>query len=254
MPWHLVPQPSLGEENLALRLEPHRRRKLDQRKVFKFYDAQADKLIIGQGSIRIGTHRKYHAIENPALRDVRDGELRTITDHFVVGDNPAVHPNSPFASWVHPDMHPDISFHHLAFVYQVDLFMYCFSYGCSLSIVRSFEDLGPPPDRVAEIADIFGLAETLVQVHPWLKGYQYMVSPFIYCNTNRRPNDYHPPPWHAAFEKAEKWRGNDEGRIIFFKPQLNGRLPYSSGPLAIPPDFADPRIRQWFKRIRMPTR
>lgn len=234
-----------------------------QRRVYKFLHTPAEKPVLEDGSIRLGTASKFWDIENLALRDETDGQTVTHIDDTVFRSGQTlhkfVHQTSPFYSFarsvVGPQAQGDIRF--TGFVSQTthDFFMYSFSYECSTSVVRSFSS--EPFDWVAEIDDIYGLAETLVNVHPELKGRCYCIYPVSYRKQiARRPEEEHPNPLQSMFEKSEVYKENNEGRIVFFEMEStpNGqKLIYDLKRLDVPKDFSHPDIRRLFRKGVMPS-
>lgn len=257
--------PYLTTRNVTFRhvdeqLTDQQRAKRQQREVFKFYHQPAEAAILKQGSIRLGTLQKFRAIENPALADRNEGVriARAQKTFFRAGApiEEAVHPTSPMHSWakdfVGDYARGDIIVDNIEFFEDVDFYSYSFSYSCSESVVRSFD--AQPYDCVAKIHDIYALAETLIAIHPLLKGLYYSISPVIYRERFRSPSVEHPAPIIEAFEKNLSYAGNEEGRIVFFEFDVarNG-LVYDKRPIAIPEDFADSRIKALFSTGKMPT-
>lgn len=233
-----------------------------RRRVFKFLHDAAELPVLHQGSIRLGTARKFWDIENLALQDKREGQITTHIDKTVFRSgfplDASVHPSSPFyafaKSFVGTVAHGDISFDGFVFQTKNDFYMYSFSYKCSPSVVHSFKL--EPFDLVAEIIDIYGLAETLVELHPKLKGYVYCIYPMTHLkHIARRPDEQHPNPLKAMYEKDEFYKNNEEGGIVFFKLESSSegtRVWYDLERLDTPDDFSHPEILKWFTKGKMP--
>lgn len=233
-----------------------------QRRVYKFLHAPAEKPVIEDGSLRLGTASKFWDIENVALRDELDGQTATSVESttFFSGHpiENFVHQTSPFYSFarsiVGPYANGDITFEQFLFQTNHDFFIYSFSYECSASVVRSFSK--EPFDCVAEIYDIYGLAETLVNIHPELKGRYYSVYPVTYQKQiARRPEEEHPNPLQSMFEKSEAYKENKEGRIVFFELEKipdGCKIVYDLKRLNVPKDFSHPDIKKWFRKGIMP--
>ncbi len=249
----------IRSRRMEANLSEEDRQRIEQRRVYKFYHSSAETPVLGSGSILVGTAGKYWAIDNIALRDTLDGQTATRVDDFTFEHGmPVDHlvdPTSPFhgfaRTFIGSVAHGDIQFSGFDFVSKHDFYMYSFSYECTQSVVKSFAS--DPFDWVAEISDIYGLAETLAQIHPQLIGLYYCILPMTYRDIYRTPGETHPDPLQSMFEKDSSFASNKEGRIVFFEFEPPGRIGYSLVQLPIPKPFASLEIRKWFSRGHMPT-
>lgn len=244
---------------MELNLGTKEREYVKQRRVYKFLHSPAEIPILKYGSILIGTAGKYWSIDNAALQDSLDGQTATQIDELRfehgMSVNHLINPTSPFYNFarsiVGPVAHGDKWFSGFEAVSKHDFYMYSFSYECTQSVTASFSL--NPFDWVAEISDIYGLAETLVRIHPQLVGLYYCILPMTYRSIFRMPNEIHPDPLQSMFEKDNSFASNKEGRIVFFKFEPPDRIEYSQIQLLIPKPFSSPEVRKWFGKGIMPV-
>ena len=234
IPFSVISQNAMTDEQ---------RRFLRQRHAFKFFDASAKEFILRKGSIKIGTLVGYRNLEHAAFADSDEGSRLTVVHGATRRYD--VHPTSAAYSFVRNFSHPDATFENLEFSENFDYYCYCFSYECSLSVLRSFDGI-PKIDNVALINDVYALARMIVHIHPVLRGYDYIVGPVLYDKHTRSAREFHP---HPAFEKALKYIENKEGRIIFCRPHgTTDRLLQSIMP------FKSIMIKQYFSEYKLPTK
>lgn len=215
---------------------------LRQKHAFKFFDARAKEFILRKGSIKIGTLVGYRNLEHAAFADSHEGWRLTVAREAVRRYD--VHPTSAAYNFVSQFSHPDVVIENLEFAEDFDFYCYCFSYDCSFAVLRSFDGT-PKIDNVALIGDMRALADTIVHIHPVLRGYDYMIGPVLYTKHPRSATEFHP---HPAFEKSPEFLANKEGRIIFCRPDgMNDRLLQPIKP------FKSIMIEQYFSECKLPV-
>jgi hypothetical protein len=184
-------------------------------RAYKFFHSRDQKLIFEELTIKIGRTRQFRVIEKATLQDRNEGTSITGYD-----DQPVrlrdIHPSHAIHS-ILPASGAGLDSTIQAFSVvqeQPDVFAYCFTYERTKAVVDSFMD-DDPFDSVAEIPDVFALADFLVAENPVLRGMRYWCLPAIYRNVSR---DYHEPAAtfpETLFEKDLNFSENKEGRIVF---------------------------------------
>ncbi len=244
----------LGSQSILNRLTAQQRTQAAQRRVFKFFHAEAEAAILSRGSIRIGTVQSFRATENESLRTRPAGFPSAPTLDIRAGQaiDRLVHPTSPFYPWILQTVGAvatsDLRVFGADRPLGFDLYAYSFSYACNETVLGAMAG-ETPYDRVAVIKDVFALAKLLIDLHPALRNAYYLIYPAIAMDRYRLPQEAHPHPFEQAFEKHAHFAGDAEGRIVFvnFNPvRLYSQVP----PLA---DFAHPNIQRWFQPGTIPV-
>jgi hypothetical protein len=192
---------------------------------YKFHHSRHSQSILGDGVIKIGRQSDYRLNNiKETIRDEHEGvewtAFGTPTRISEVDPRSAVHA----AIQVSPNNDQNVFFHGLSVKHEhEDLYMYCFSYECSSTVLKSFED-DEAYDAVVICDNIFNVAEVICEHHPILRGSTYLCLPMHYRDRVHMADEPYAPPVEQAFEKPIKYRNNVEGRIVFKPPtSLRGR-------------------------------
>jgi hypothetical protein len=211
---------------------------------YKFYHSKDDAYFFAKPSIKIGTLSEYRQMEKQTTKDEAEGRSRL----YIAGSHQlsTVHPTSRLHKYI--SVGPGSTIGDSVFESNFDFYTYCFSYKCSLGVLKSFNDK-EPYDAVVQIRDPYGLAELITALHPVLRGWAWICAPVSYKQRTRGADDPGTGPFLEALEKDPSYSPNIEGRIIF--TDRNRRIAPQLPPL---PPWQHPALAGFYSRVALPLK